>query len=129
MKTFLQGVKRWYLRCFRGMGSVRKTPRTSWQEWASWRSTFFCKCGYLGEFTPDTYVIREQAHRENCEALMDIAIEEPEPLTVKQFTPPEMKTKIMRGLVAGKTCSCPVTDARYVKICPRCGMGNWKVAQ
>jgi hypothetical protein len=88
-------------RRIRGMGSVRETPRTSWQEWASWRSTFFCKCGYLGEFTPDTYVIREQDHKEDCE---------------HQFS--------TKGV-----CSCPVTDARYVKICPKCGMGNWKQAQ
>ena len=111
MKAFLQGVKRWYLRRFRGyVGPPRDplsgVPRgTAWQEWASWRSTFFCKCGYLGEFTPDTYVIREQDHKEDCE---------------HQFG--------SSNPVMGH-CSCPVTDARYVKICPRCGMGNWKQAQ
>jgi hypothetical protein len=129
MKAFLQGVRCWYLRRFRGMGPVRKTPRTSWQEWAAWRSTFFCKCGYLGEFTPDTYVIREQAHRENCEALTNIVVQEPG----LNLSPPDAIAKVkvttMHGLVAGKTCTCPVTDARYVKICPKCGMGNWKVAQ
>ena len=106
-------------RRIRGMGSVRKTPRTSWQEWASWRSTFFCKCGYLGEFTPDTYVIREQDHRENCEALADVTV----------VTPGEKRqTAVLRGGITGKFCSCPVTDARYVKICPKCGLGHWKVA-
>ena len=70
--------------------------------WPKWRTTFLCACGTAGEFTPDTYVIREQQHNEDCEFQYQVQPKE--------------------------HCSCPVTDARYVKICPNCRRGHWKEA-
>jgi len=117
MRDFLAGVKRWYRRRFRGFVDRPRdafgVPRgTAWQQWPAWRTTFACECGYLGEFTPDTYVIRSQEHVEGCDGMIDrstgtVAVD---------------STKVVNLGV----CRCPVTDARYVKICPQCHLGHWK---
>jgi hypothetical protein len=103
MKTFLTGVKMWWLRRFKG---VVKPPRgqqgTTWYEHQSWEQSFECPCKTTLRFAPTDYVIRSQEHQENCAYQYDIAPKE--------------------------RCVCPVTDARYVKICPQCGIGHWRKA-
>ena len=115
MRNLLAGLKRWWLRRFRGyVAAPARSGGTSWQQWPSWRSTFPCKCGYQGDFTPDTYVIREQDHVDGCYGTTDVSTGNP-----------GRETSRVMDLVP---CSCPVTDARYVKICPQCRMGHWKEA-
>jgi hypothetical protein len=107
MKTFLQGVKRWYLRRFRGYVAQPRDPfgvsrGTAWQEHENTYG-FTCTCKWQHMWEEADLVIREQDHKADCQAQF-----ESQP-------------------VMGK-CSCPITDARYVKICPQCGLGHWKVA-
>ncbi len=65
-------------------------------------------------FTEADYVIRSQDHIEGCEGITDISTGDPARSTSKAMDL--------------RPCSCPVTDARYVKICPQCHLGYWKVA-
>jgi hypothetical protein len=103
MKQFFAGIRRWWLRRFRGY--VAAPPRSGGTSWQQHRKRQFkCRCGWPGvvfDYLFDDekdYVIRSQDHVEGC-----------------QFP-----------TVDGKPlCSCPVTDARYVKICPECGLGHW----
>jgi len=117
MKEFLAGLKRWWMRRFRG---IVAPPRqyggqgTTWQQWPGWRTTWLCPCGNSGEFTAADYVIREQEHVEDCEGITDRSTGNPAKSTSK--------------VLDLHPCSCPVTDARYVKICPLCRLGHWKQA-
>jgi hypothetical protein len=117
IRDFFAGIRRWWLRRFRG---IVEPPRqfggrgTTWQEWPEWRETFGCPCGFLGEFTQDTYVIRSQEHVEGCEGVLDRSTGAPAKSTSK--------------LIDLTVCKCRVTDARYVKICPQCRRGHWKQA-
>jgi len=107
MKAFLAGVKRWYLRRFKGIvkpPAHAKGQGTTWQQWPGWRTTFLCRCGYQGDFSPDTYVILSQDHVDGCDG-------------IGMQDRPHAR------------CDCPVSEARYVKICPQCRMGHWKQAK
>lgn len=105
MRALLSGLRRWWQRRFRGyVAAPAGSGGTAWQQWPSWRSTFFCQCGLAGEFTPDTYKILSQDHAEGCDG--------------------------WTGFQPGSSpCNCPVTEARYVKICPTCRTGHWKQAK
>jgi len=114
MKAFLQGVKRWYLRRFRGyVGPPRDplsgVPRgTAWQQHKPDEVGVTCRCGYAMAFTESDYFIREQDHREGCEGVVNKEID---------------------GKLVQDICSCPITDARYVKFCSKCGLGHWKQSE
>jgi hypothetical protein len=114
MKTFLQGLRRWYLRRFKGYVAPPRdafgvSRGTAWQEHHQKTDTpFICRCGQQLFFLETDYVIREQDHGEDC---------------MWQYDEQSRETRGAMG-----RCSCPVTDARYVKICPKCGLGHWKVA-
>jgi hypothetical protein len=105
MKDFLAGIRRWYLRRFRG---IVAPPRqyggqgTTWKQHGRDEWAFPCACREMLTFTEVDYVIREQAHNEDCEFQYQVQPKE--------------------------HCSCPVTDARYIKICPNCRLGHWKEA-
>jgi hypothetical protein len=119
MKAFLSGIKRWWLRRYRGIvvpPAHAKGHGTIWQQWPAWRTTFFCPCGQGGEFLPQDYVIREQNHVDGCPGLIDANTHHFADLN---------KTPLMDL----RPCQCPVTDARYIKICLNCRRGHWKQAQ
>ena len=100
MRAFFQSLKRWYQRRFRGfVAAPARSHGTSWQQWPRDRATVLCRCGFTVHFSQDDYVIREQEHDEDCELQYEM-----QPV---------------------KRCACPVLDARYVKICPQCGLGHW----
>lgn len=137
MKSILQGVKRWYLRRFRGyVGPTRDplsgVPRgTAWQQHPSDTGVFVCQnrqltgpfkgqvCQLAQTFSEEDYVIREQDHLEDCEWQYET--------TVQTFD--LHHTTTLKSMPVMGKCSCPVTDARYVKLCPQCGLGHWKMAK
>jgi hypothetical protein len=88
-------LKRWYLWRFRK--TVQAPGGTRWrQRLGAWEHPFTCSCGEELCFDAlKDYVIRRQEHAAEC--------------------------------LAGSlpACFCPVTDARYVKVCPHCGAGHW----
>jgi hypothetical protein len=115
MKKFLAfcaSVKRWWQWRFRGyVAAPARSGGTSWQQHRKDESFFICgnrpkdqtfSCGQGLVFTEEDYVIRSQEHDEDCEHQFDVQPKE--------------------------RCQCPVTDARYIKICPQCGLGHWKQA-
>jgi hypothetical protein len=113
MRNFLAGLKRWWQRRFRGyVPPPAGSGGTAWQQHPRGEVYFLCQCGASLVFSDDTYVIREQAHVEGCEGLTDQST----------HTIATDKTRLMDLRV----CSCPITDARYVKICPSCRRGHWK---
>jgi hypothetical protein len=116
MKAFLAGLKRWYLRRFKGVVAPPAHARgqgTTWQQhrgwigkeslWAGWREPFLCRCGQRLAFTRADYKILSQEHVDGCDGI-----------AMQQTKQP---------------CTCPVSEARYVKICPQCHMGHWKQAK
>jgi hypothetical protein len=114
MIAFLQGLKRWYLRRFKGFVAAPRdaygVPRgTSWQEHHEKR--FTCRCGHPGsgfafQFTGENLVVRARQHVEDC------------PAVGHESVLLGMAPKIF-------ACDCPITDARYCWICPACGLGHW----
>jgi hypothetical protein len=106
MIAFLQGLRRWYLRRFKGFVAAPRdaygVPRgTSWQE--HHEKLFICRCGHPGsgfafQFTEENLVVRAREHVDDCAAV---------------------------GTKALLVCDCPITDARYCWICPACGLGHW----
>jgi hypothetical protein len=114
MTGFLQGLRAWYRRKFRGFVAAPAGvggKGTSWQQHNRTEVGFTCKCRLSQAFTAADYMIREQEHREGCEGLID-----------HSTTAGVSITRVATG-----RCDCPVTDARYVRICPACGMGHWKL--
>lgn len=108
MKGWFAGVKRWWLRRFRGY--VAAPPRsggTSWQQHPGQEWGFTCRCKSVLGFSEENYIVRARDHVEGCPG-------------VYQFS------QQLRSLPLA--CDCPVTDARYVKICPQCGLGHWRQA-
>ena len=104
MKLWWEGIRAWWLRRFRGFVAAPKLHGgrgTSWQEHKRYDIGFTCRCGQVLAFMSSDLVIRDRAHREDCE---------------------------LEPNVAYSSCSCPVTDARHVKICPKCGLGHWNDA-
>jgi hypothetical protein len=100
VSAFLSGVKRWWLRRFRGIVEPPAHARgqgTTWYQHPCWMETFECPCGLTLHFTAEDYKIISQNHVEGCE-----------------------------GWTACGRCQCPVSDARYVKICV-CRIGHWKL--
>jgi hypothetical protein len=118
VKAFLAGLKRWYLRRFKGIVHPpdRNPQGTTWQEHRDGKP-FKCVCGWPGpgidyQFDLNDYVIMSQDHIEGCEGIFDSVTR-----TI---------AKAGSRAVDLVPCSCPVTEARYVKICPQCRMGHWK---
>jgi hypothetical protein len=122
MKAFFERVKRWYRWRFQG---IVEPPRqyggqgTTWQQHPKKEEHFKCACGWPGpgieyKFHQNDYKIVSQDHVEGCEGVIDAQ-------THKTATD---KTRIMDL----RPCECPVTEARYVMICPTCRMGHWKQA-
>jgi hypothetical protein len=111
VRNWLAGLKRWWLRRFRGyVAAPARSGGTSWQQHPRSEHYFICgnrpkdqtlACTEGLQFTKADYMIRSQDHVEGC-----------------QFPR-------VYGIPA---CDCPVTDARYVKICPCCGLGHWRQA-
>lgn len=105
--AFFAGLKRWYLRRFRG---IVKPPAqyggqgTTWQQHprgAPIAFGFACDCGCVLAFNPIAdLVVRSREHVEDCRFYSD----------------------------PGFVCDCPITDARYIKICPQCHIGHWRDA-
>jgi hypothetical protein len=121
MRTFLAGLRRWYLRRFKGI--VEPPPHakghgTTWQEHRDGKP-FKCVCGWpeidFYQFEHNDYVIMSQDHIEGCEGVFDSTTHAP----AKGGTS-------LRNLAP---CTCPVTEARYVKICPQCRRGHWRQAK
>jgi hypothetical protein len=116
--TLWQGLKRWYRRRF--LGFVAAPPcsgGTAWQQHKE--KQFKCRCGWPGpgidyKFDEEDYVIRAQAHFESCEGVTDISN--------------GMPAKGSSRILDLRPCNCPVTDARYIKICPQCHLGHWRRA-
>jgi hypothetical protein len=104
MKSFFSGLKRWWLRRFRGyVAPPAGSGGTPWQQHPRSEWGFTCRCGTALAFDRNAdLVIRSQEHREDCEHQY---VEQPK-----------------------QRCVCPITDARYVKICPQCHLGHWKEA-
>ena len=103
MKALIAGLRAWWLRRFRGYVAPPRQHGgrgTTWQEHRRSDVAFECRCGLSLAFSSSDYVIRSQDHVDGCEAAAEV-------------TP---------------ACACPVTDARYVKICPNCHLGHWKDA-
>jgi hypothetical protein len=121
--TLLQKLAAWYRRRFRGYVAA---PRgiggkgTAWQQHQRSEMAFACcgvtregkRCGLSLVFTAADYVIRQQEHVEGCGGLLGQAT----------------SAGVLLEDVRTGRCSCPVTDARYIKICPGCGLGHWKIA-
>jgi hypothetical protein len=137
MRDLFQKLRAWYRRRFRGYVAppARHAGRgTSWQEHRRDVVTFICRgslrfgqlptcaCMYVMCFTEGDYVIRKQRHRDGCDGFKTVAIESGAYVDGKFVKPKEIPTPTSRP------CDCPVTDARYVKICPQCGLGHWKPA-
>jgi hypothetical protein len=104
VREFLAGLRRWWLRRFRGVvvpPAQYGGQGTTWQQHRENEWAFVCACKEMLTFTQADYVIREQEHDEDCE---------------------------FQYKVSSERCSCRVTDARYVKICPDCRRGHWKQA-
>ena len=128
MKAFFAGIRRWWLRRFRGIVEPPAHARgygTIWQEhrhagkettFEGWFECFTCECGQELEFTRQDYVIREQNHVDGCPGLIDACTHNFADLN---------KTPLMDL----RPCQCPVTDARYIKHCPNCRRGHWKQAK
>jgi hypothetical protein len=120
MRNFFAAIKRWWLRRYRGIvepPAHAKGHGTIWQQWGnSWGQTVLCPCGQTIEFLPQDYVIRDQSHIDGCHGLIDAHTHHAADLD---------KTPLMDL----RPCQCPVTDARYIKICPNCRRGHWKQAQ
>src|SRR5271168_5197082 len=101
MKAFFEGLKRWWLRRFRGI--VKPPARhggqgTTWYQHSKNDCGFTCACGTAYAFTEADKVIRFMEHVKDC------------PVQFEQHP----------------RCACPVSDARYVKICTQCGRGHWQ---
>lgn len=117
MRELFAGLKRWYQRRFHG---VVAPPRqyggtgTTWQQHSGDTLTFTCRCGDFLDFTEKDYVVREQEHAEGCAGVTDATTNRP--------------ARLYSKLIDLRPCSCPVTDARYVKICRNCRLGHWKDA-
>jgi hypothetical protein len=111
MKEFLAGIRRWWLRKFRG---IVEPPRhfsgmgTTWHQHPSNYVYFLCICGAPANlFEEKNLFIRSRNHHsDTCQ---------------------QIDCETCKSCNAG-TCKCPVTDARYVKICPKCRRGHWKEA-
>ncbi len=105
MKAFFAGVKRWYLRRFRGIVKPPAHARgqgTTWYQHPCWMETFECPCGLTLHFTAEDYKIMSQDHVAGCDGIAHQQTHKP--------------------------CQCPVSEARYVKICV-CRIGHWKQTQ
>lgn len=118
MNAFLAGVKRWYLRRFRGI--VEPPPHakghgTTWLQHSRDAQRFLCQCGIVLAFTDDDYKILSQDHVEGCDGVFDSSTH-------------AIATRTSR-VVDLVPCSCPVMEARYVKICPKCRLSHWKQAK
>lgn len=114
MKAWLDKIAAWYRRRFRGYIAAPRIgggKGTAWQQHTRQVISFPCRgvgrdgkvCHQVLIFTNADYVIREQLHAEGCEG-------------------------VMRTDSRTHPCRCPVLDARYIKICPGCGLGHWKQA-
>jgi hypothetical protein len=117
MREFLAGLKRWWLRRFRGIVAPPAQyggQGTTWKQHGRDEWAFSCACRELLTFTEADYVIREQNHIEGCEGVEDFSTGAPATGSSK--------------VIHLRPCSCPVTDARYIKICPNCRLGHWKEA-
>jgi hypothetical protein len=122
MIAFLQGLKRWYLRRFKGFVAAPRdaygVPRgTSWQEHHEKR--FTCRCGHPGsgfafQFTEENLVVRHREHVDGCDGIVVQQVQ-----TFDMVHTQEMLAENTRP------CDCPITDARYCWICPACGLGHW----
>ena len=105
MKLWWEGIRAWWLRRFRGFVAAPALyggRGTSWQEHKRYDIGFTCRCGEVLAFMTSDLVIREQDHDEACLQIADA--------------------------LPGLKCNCPITDARHVKICPKCGLGHWNDA-
>jgi hypothetical protein len=106
------------MRRFRGIvepPAHAKGQGTTWQQWKNHISIFECKCGEILEFSQADYKILSQNHIEGCEGIFD-------------STTHTVATGRSRAIDL-VPCDCPVTEARYVKICPQCRRGHWKQAK
>lgn len=115
MKALMAGLRAWWLRRFRGYVAPPRQHGgrgTTWQEHRRSDVAFECRCGLSLAFSSSDYVIRSQDHREDCIHLMLGA---------------EVSAHALQQSEA-VGCDCPVTDARFVKICPNCHLGHWKDA-
>lgn len=110
MKAFVQRIRAWYQRRFRGFvapPAQHGGRGTSWQEHKRFDIGFTCSgklpngklCGQVLAFLSSDLVVRAKDHLEGCDELM-----------------------------CGVPCNCPITDARHVKICANCGLGHWNDA-
>jgi hypothetical protein len=129
MMALLAGIKAWYRRRFRGYVAAPVGvggKGTAWQQHRSTEVGFTCSCHQVLAFTAADYVIRSIEHIPGCQAASpaELAISE------SIFADGPQNAKIRADMLAPGLhgCHCPVTDARYIKICPHCGLGHWKVA-
>jgi hypothetical protein len=117
-KRSAAGLKRWWLR--RRHGIVKPPPGqrqgTTWYEHPAWQEVFECPCKTTLRFAPADRVIRSQEHVDGCQGLMDASTNRAADVAT---------TRIMDI----RRCTCPVTDARDIKICPECRIGHWRQAQ
>jgi hypothetical protein len=118
MRAFLTGIHRWYLRTFKG---IVKPPAgnpqgTTWLQHAKDAWGFTCSCGELLAFLDADLKILSQDHAEGCDGVIDSTTDLPFDYN---------KTQVLNL----QPCKCPITEARYVKICPKCHLGHWKQAK
>ena len=106
MRNLFAGLKRWYLRRFRGIVAPpahAKGQGTTWQQHPELARLVICACGERMVFGERDYKILSQSHVDGCDGI-----------AMQQTKQP---------------CACPVDEARYVKICPQCRRGHWKQAK
>jgi hypothetical protein len=116
MKLWWEGIRAWWRRRSRGFvaaPALHGGRGTSWQEHKGHEIGFTCQgvradgqpCGQVLAFMSTDYVIRAREHVDSCMVGSDV---------------------VNVGNQLEGYCACPVTDARYVKICPGCHLGHWK---
>jgi len=121
MRAFIAGVKRWYLRRFRGIVKLPAHAKGQGTTWQQHRQTligdlaFRCACGNVMVWSQADRKILSQDHIEGCEGIFD-------------STTHTVATGGSRAIDL-VPCDCPVTEARFVKICPQCRRGHWKQAK
>jgi hypothetical protein len=126
MTGLLQGLRAWYRRKFRGFvaAPIGVGGRgTSWQQHPRTEVGFTCKCGIVQAFTRADYVVREREHRPDCQEVTPVS----RAIAESAFADGERNARIRADMLA--VCTCPVTDARYVRLCPGCRRGHWKMAR
>lgn len=141
MKIWLEGIRAWYRRRFRGFvaaPALHGGAGTSWQEHKRHEIGFTCTgitasgepCGQVLAFMSTDLIVRARNHEPHCTELSLAEIAQVHSVFHDGDEKARLRMEMLNsaGRAAGYPmgCGCPITDARYVKICPTCKLGHWK---